>query len=96
MPGVGEERHFGSTVERLPLTVALRKACRAGGIVLLMLRCEECGAESHDHARGWLVLHVRDVEEVDPPFEVVYCPVCAKREFGSSEGVSETSPTTSV
>jgi len=48
-----------------------------------MLRCEECGGEGNDDARGWLVLSVRDVEEVDPPFEVVYCPVCAEREFGS-------------
>jgi hypothetical protein len=50
------------------------------------LRCEECGAHGADSAPGWLVLHVRDAEGVDAPFEVVYCPVCAEREFGSGEG----------
>ena len=44
-----------------------------------MLRCEECGAA------GRIVLQIRDVEEIDAPFAVVYCRACAEREFGSVE-----------
>ena len=51
-----------------------------------MLRCEECGAP------GRIVLQVRDAEDVDPPFTVVYCRACAEREFGSLGTALETSP----
>ena len=50
-----------------------------------MVRCEECGAV------GRLVLQVRDAEDVDPPFTVVYCRRCAEREFGSLEAALEAS-----
>ena len=53
-----------------------------------MLRCEECGAVAPDDAKGWRGFHIREMPE-DEDDEVagdvslvVYCPVCAGREFG--------------
>ena len=54
-------------------------------LVIGMLRCEECGAV------GRVVLQVRDAEDVDPPFTVVYCRACAEREFGSLEAALDVS-----
>lgn len=77
---------WGSIVEsgsgRPRATVVMHGARFAGAerLVVEMLRCEECGAA------GLLVLQVRDVEDIDPPFTIVYCRMCAEREFGSTEG----------
>jgi hypothetical protein len=48
------------------------------------LRCEECGAKASGSARGWRAyLAEPDSEEDDGT--VMYCPVCAAREFGPFE-----------
>lgn len=52
-----------------------------------MLRCEECAkqARTEEEARRWraslTVIEEGELEEV-----VVYCPDCAKREFGLDDG----------
>jgi hypothetical protein len=63
-----------------PRARVMTHGARSGGLRRLpvgMLTCEECGAA------GRIVLQVRDVEEIDAPFAVVYCRACAEREFGS-------------
>jgi hypothetical protein len=43
------------------------------------LRCQECPATSADgRALGWVAFLTRD----DPPEIIIYCPICAEREFG--------------
>jgi hypothetical protein len=50
-----------------------------------MLRCAECGDETEADARGWQARLVGGVD--DEPEEVaVFCPKCAEREFGESDG----------
>jgi hypothetical protein len=46
-----------------------------------MLRCIECGAESK-RGLGWEARIAYDPEADDPAEVVVFCPVCAVREFG--------------
>jgi DNA-directed RNA polymerase subunit N (RpoN/RPB10) len=43
-----------------------------------VLRCEECGKEESHDWRAYLTV----VDEDEPEEVVVYCPDCAKREFG--------------
>jgi Zn finger protein HypA/HybF involved in hydrogenase expression len=52
-----------------------------------MLRCEECGkqARTEEEARRWRA-YLAVVEEDEPEDVVVYCPDCAKREFGLDDG----------
>jgi hypothetical protein len=47
-----------------------------------MLRCEECGKEARteEEAHDWRAYLT--VVDDDEPEVVVYCPECAKREFG--------------
>jgi hypothetical protein len=47
-----------------------------------MLRCEECRREAGADSRGWVAYRVEDPDEPGRTFVVVYCPVCADREFG--------------
>jgi hypothetical protein len=47
-----------------------------------MLRCIECGAES-ERGLDWEARIAYDPDDDDEPAEVVvFCPVCAQREFG--------------
>jgi hypothetical protein len=49
-----------------------------------MLRCIECGAES-EQGLDWEA-RIAYVPDDDEPAEVVlFCPVCARREFGPVE-----------
>src|SRR5215217_85653 len=48
------------------------------------VRCEECGAEADEHARGWRAM--LGLEDDDTVVTVVLCPECAEREFGPSRG----------
>lgn len=45
------------------------------------LHCLECQAESSGKAEGWKA-YVGGGYEGDPIEVLVYCPVCAAREFG--------------
>jgi hypothetical protein len=46
------------------------------------LRCIECGTISDDDAAGWRA-YIAFVEEDGEPAEIaIYCPACAKLEFG--------------
>ena len=45
-------------------------------ILAIVLRCEECGRESHGRCRRWRA-YLNDDGEV-----AVFCPACAVREFG--------------
>jgi hypothetical protein len=49
------------------------------------LTCEECGREQPACESGWKAYLTTDEDE--PAEAVVYCPVCAEREFGSNESV---------
>jgi hypothetical protein len=46
--------------------------------VSLVLVCAECGRESAAGAKGWRAYLTGD----DPPGVAIFCPSCAKREFG--------------
>ena len=52
-----------------------------------MLRCEECGKEARteEEAHDWRA-YLTVGEEDEPEEVVVYCPECAKREFGLDDG----------
>jgi hypothetical protein len=47
------------------------------------MRCEECGIDADDGARGWraYLVDLYDDGEDDLAF---YCPACAEREFSST------------
>ena len=49
--------------------------------ITLVLQCEECGEVSEGSARGWWALPSDD--EHEPAEVVVYCPDCAREEFGN-------------
>jgi hypothetical protein len=44
------------------------------------LICVECGRVSDGRAEGWRAFHAGDLHEPDEV--IVYCPECARREFG--------------
>ena len=46
-----------------------------------MLRCTECECVS-EKAPGWVAMQAYDPDEDERPLLVVFCPVCAAREFG--------------
>lgn len=46
------------------------------------MRCAECEVESKDAAGGWLALQYEDPEGVEESEFLLFCPACAKREFG--------------
>ena len=47
-----------------------------------LLHCVECGREPTDaKARGWRAVLTGGYED-EPEATAVYCPVCARREFG--------------
>ena len=45
-------------------------------------RFEECLTESDDAARGWIALPTEDVHGLDPTSVAIFCPECARVEFG--------------
>jgi hypothetical protein len=49
--------------------------------------CEECGVDADERAEGWQA-HRADWPGEEPQL-VVYCPLCAEREFGFSDGTSK-------
>jgi hypothetical protein len=51
------------------------------------MRCEECGREAEEDARGWKAFLTRyaTAEEAEHPELTTYCPDCAEREFGHAE-----------
>jgi ribosomal protein L44E len=55
------------------------------GRVGVLLRCVECGAESDEFARGWRAYRLDDLDvwDEDEPEISMYCPECARREFGA-------------
>jgi hypothetical protein len=44
----------------------------------LPLHCQECGSRWNDPGERWLVYFTQE----EPPEAAVYCPPCARREFG--------------
>jgi hypothetical protein len=47
------------------------------------MQCVECGAEADERAAGWRAMLAADVDERGEDAEVViYCRMCAEREFG--------------
>jgi hypothetical protein len=44
----------------------------------LPLHCQECSSRWDDPAERWHVYFTRE----EPPEPAVYCPACARREFG--------------
>jgi hypothetical protein len=62
-----------------------------------VLRCEECLATADETARAWEAHLAYDPREDERPFVVIYCPMCAAREFGSQlplDGASDEPSTT--
>jgi hypothetical protein len=53
------------------------------GEVEPILVCAECGADAPPDAKGWRALLGYDVREDEWPEAFVFCPECAKREFGA-------------
>jgi hypothetical protein len=51
------------------------------------VRCQECGreAEVEAHAAGWVAYRVDLPDDPDEPEVIVFCPECARREFGDAE-----------
>jgi hypothetical protein len=47
-------------------------------------RGEECGREDDSHERGWKAYLADGDREFD--VVVIFCPACARREFGDPEG----------
>jgi hypothetical protein len=51
-----------------------------------IIRCVECGTESDELAVGWRAHLARDLDQGENEQEVVlFCPDCARREFGTFE-----------
>jgi hypothetical protein len=51
------------------------------------VRCEECGAEADENARGWRAFLGNDPRDPDDePQGFVYCPDCAERDFDRPQG----------
>jgi hypothetical protein len=48
----------------------------------MKLLCEECLEESDEQARGWVALLAEDVDGLEPMSVAVFCPECARVEFG--------------
>jgi hypothetical protein len=49
-----------------------------------VIQCVECGAESDGLASGWRAYLAEDLDEDEGEEDVVlYCPECARREFGA-------------
>jgi hypothetical protein len=46
------------------------------------LVCAECDRRSSAMARGWVGLRADDHEDRGAPEVAIFCPVCARREFG--------------
>jgi DNA-directed RNA polymerase subunit RPC12/RpoP len=59
------------------------------GRAKIALKCVECGREAGEIAPGWQAYLVSDPDIEDDEEIVVYCPDCARREFGPFTG-SET------
>jgi hypothetical protein len=54
------------------------------------LTCEECLEASDEDARGWIALLTEDVDGIEPIGVAVFCPECARVEFGyRAEGWGE-------
>ena len=54
----------------------------------IALQCVECRKEAGKIASGWQAYLVRDPDTQDDEEIVVYCPDCARREFGPSDAGS--------
>jgi len=54
-----------------------------------MLRCGECGkqARTEEEASRWRA-YLTVVDEDEPAEVVVYCPDCARREFGDDDDLN--------
>jgi hypothetical protein len=48
------------------------------------LRCVECEAASDDDAEGWRAYVVYVEDDGEPPEIAIYCPACARLEFGEA------------
>jgi len=54
-----------------------------------MLRCDECSTTTADGV-GWRAFSIADDAEENEPAEVtIYCPACARREFGDARRARE-------
>jgi hypothetical protein len=60
------------------LQPTLRPTFRRQVRIDLPLYCQECNRRWNDPAERWLVYFTRE----EPPETSVYCPTCARREFG--------------
>ena len=46
-----------------------------------VLVCAECRKRSDHEARGWAAFIGEDVDGLEPPSVVIFCPDCATTEF---------------
>jgi hypothetical protein len=60
------------------------------GRAKIALECVECGKEAGEIAPGWQAYLVGDPDIEDDEEVVVYCPDCARREFGPFDAGSKT------
>ncbi len=54
--------------------------------------CQECGVRADGKAAGWRAYRADFLDEDSEPIVLVYCPVCAVREFGPVSGVVRLEP----
>jgi hypothetical protein len=47
-----------------------------------LLTYAECGCSSDEEARGWAAFSGEDTEGIEPTSLLIFCPVCAAKEFG--------------
>jgi hypothetical protein len=59
-----------------------RGRVQSGSLPKPPLRCIECGAMSDGQADGWRAYIAFVEEDGEPPEIAIYCPACAKLEFG--------------
>jgi hypothetical protein len=63
---------------------------RAVGHTRTVIRCEEYGVESDEVASGWRGYVTPDLDDEEQEKQVLFfCPDCARREFGSFDGLWE-------
>jgi hypothetical protein len=50
--------------------------------------CQECAVRADEKAAGWRAYRADFLDEDSEPTVLVYCPVCAEREFGPVAGIA--------
>ncbi len=80
--GASLERLGGRPAAASPVSPGLQRVGQAPGRAKIALECVECRKEAGEIAPGGQAFLVGDPDIEDDEEIVVYCPDCARREFG--------------